>query len=216
MKKRERHNSQNTLSFDESINGWVSFYSYKPTLINSLKNSFYTVDDYSLYQHYVDTNNGLNFETFYGVSVPANITIIFNENPSIMKNFQTVGYEGSNGWQVDSFISDATEQLLLTNIGSYYPAQDTISKVLSLQEGTYTDPLTQYPAYAGLHLKENKYVSNLINNSTAVEGEVVWGQSMSGIKGHFSTVTLSTDNSTQVGGMKELFAVSSKFVISSK
>jgi len=38
---------------------------------------------------------------------------------------------------------------------------------------------------------------------------------MSGIKGYFVTVKMSTDNSTDVGGAKELFAVSSNFVMSS-
>jgi hypothetical protein len=38
---------------------------------------------------------------------------------------------------------------------------------------------------------------------------------MSGIKGHFSTVTMSTDTVTDFGGAKELFAVSSEYVGSS-
>jgi hypothetical protein len=38
---------------------------------------------------------------------------------------------------------------------------------------------------------------------------------MTGIKGYFSTVIISTDTVTDVGGMKELFAVSSDYVESS-
>ena len=38
---------------------------------------------------------------------------------------------------------------------------------------------------------------------------------MSGIKGYFTTIQLSTDETTDVGGMKELYAVSSTFVRSS-
>ena len=30
-------NFYDTLNFDEAINGWVSFHSYKPTIIDSLK-----------------------------------------------------------------------------------------------------------------------------------------------------------------------------------
>ena len=33
-----------TLAFDDSVNGWVSFYSYKPSFSFSLKNKFYTSD----------------------------------------------------------------------------------------------------------------------------------------------------------------------------
>jgi hypothetical protein len=38
---------------------------------------------------------------------------------------------------------------------------------------------------------------------------------MTGIKGYFATVTISTDSVTDPGGMKELFAVSSNYVESS-
>ena len=43
-------------------------------------------------------------------------------------------------------------------------------------------------------------------------GQVVPGASMSGIKGFFATVKLSTDETTDLGGAKNLFAVSSNFV----
>jgi len=58
-------------------------------------------------------------------------------------------------------------------------------------------------------------MSNLINNSPAAAGEIMFGADMTGIKGHFATVTMSTDNVTDVGGMKELFAASSNYVESS-
>ena len=38
---------------------------------------------------------------------------------------------------------------------------------------------------------------------------------MSGIKGYFATVKISTDTVTDVGGLKELFAASTNFVPSS-
>ena len=43
-------------------------------------------------------------------------------------------------------------------------------------------------------------------------GEVIFGDQVSGIKGFFVEVKLSTDNITQVGGMKELFSVTSTWV----
>lgn len=46
-------------------------------------------------------------------------------------------------------------------------------------------------------------------------GEVRFGNQMSGIKGFFATVKISTDDTTDVGGFKELFAVSSNYVESS-
>ena len=64
--------------------------------------------------------------------------------------------------------------------------------------------------------KENKYYANLVNSSTATSGEVVFGDSMTGVKGYFATVKMSTDLTTSVGGTKEMFAVSSEFVVSSR
>ena len=66
--------------------------------------------------------------------------------------------------------------------------------------------------YAGFVRKENKYVANLINATPSTQGEVIFGNQMSGIKGYFTTVTISTDDSTAVGEVKELFAVSSEYV----
>ena len=62
---------------------------------------------------------------------------------------------------------------------------------------------------------KNKYQANLVNNTNATQGEIVFGRSMTGIKGYFSTVTVSTDATTDPGGAKELFAVSSNYSESS-
>ena len=63
--------------------------------------------------------------------------------------------------------------------------------------------------------KENKYFANLINNSPATSGEIVWGASSSGIKGFWSTVKMKLTNSDYKTTKKELFSVSSDTVESS-
>ena len=208
------YNTYNTLAFDESINGWVSFYSYNPTIIDSLKSDYFTVDKYKLYKHYDGGN--LNHGFFYGEHYNSSIEFIFNPNPSVVKNFQTVSYEGSSGWQVDYFVSDSTAAIYNVATNTYGSAQDIVNSVPSLLEGQYIDGVTQMPVYAGFYLKENKYCANLVNNSVPFNDEVVFGNSMSGIKGYYSTVKISTDNTTQIGGLKELYCVSSKWVVSSQ
>ena len=42
-------------------------------------------------------------------------------------------------------------------------------------------------------------------------GEVIFGQSISGIKGFYSTVTMATDTTTDYGGPKTLFSVESNY-----
>ena len=102
-----------------------------------------------------------------------------------------------------------------SNPGSYISNQDTSNKVYSYEEGLYTDSVTGQPQRAGFDRKENRYVANLVSSSIARAGEVRFGSDMTGIKGYFATVTIETDNSTQLGGAKELWAVSSDFAQSS-
>ena len=207
----------NTLGFDEQINGWVSLYTYQPVFMDSLSNRFYSFIDNSIYEHYDDTTLD-NRGSFYGTQSDSSITFIFNPEVSISKNFLTINYEGSNGWEVNAFQSDLEEpnQLAPTTIPpgtTWKDNQDITNAIHSYEGGAYVENGVTYRA--GFNRRENKYVANLINNSSFRSGEVVGGSSMSGIKGYFATVKLSTDSVTQVGGMKELYAVSSTFVKSS-
>jgi len=195
-----------TLTFKENVQGWTTFYSFRPDLMFSLKNNFYTAKNGSLYLHYSPLASANNF---YGVSNNSSITFIFNPNPSINKNFKTINYEGSSGWQVDSFISDS--YAVAPNVNSEL---DITNSVKSYEEGAYIENGITYRV--GFTIKENKYYANLINNTEPTAGEVVFGSAMTGIKGYYATVKLSTDDTTAPGGIKELFAVSSQFVVSSQ
>lgn len=212
-----------TLGFDETALGWTSFYSYKPNLMGSLKNKFYTFVDSNIYEHYDNTQVN-NRCKFYGDTTPAecHIEFIFNPNPSVTKNFNTIGYEGSNGWEVDSFLSDFEGFDRIDNTGAWNQYQDSTNSVKSYVEGQYDNAGNMYPAAltgtiyrAGFTRKENKYVANLISNSAPKPGEVIYGNQVSGVKGYLMTARISTDSSTDVGGMKELFSVSSNFILSS-
>ena len=195
-----------TLTFNERVQGWNTFYTYRPDLIFSLKNNYFTAKEGSLYIHY---DNLANANEFYGVTSQSSITFIFNPGPSTNKNFKTINYEGSNGWQVESFVTDAAN--IIPDIDEDL---DKTNSVKSYDEGLYVE--NGIPYRAGFTQKENKYYANLVNNTAAASGEVVFGDSMTGVKGYFATVKMSTDLTTNVGGTKEMFAVSSEFVISSR
>ena len=197
-----------TLAFDETVNGWTSFYNYKPSSIFSVNSSYYTTTGSKVYKHNQENTTNTNRGKFYGVQYPASVDLILNPNPSLSKVFKTINYEGSNGWTASS-------------VQTPY---DKASSIKSYLEGAYDSATPQnegvnaivQPVYhAGFNRKEGKFFANIINNSEATEGEIIYGNSMSGIKGFFSTVTLKTDNSTNVGGFKELYAVSSEYVESS-
>jgi len=238
----------------------------------------------------------VNRGSFYGQDNRTSITFVFNPNPTTSKTFNTVGYEGSNGWGVNQYASDNTgtqlvgswqnsndftaqvrsytegEYVLTEGSGSASAASTTTSVVLSLASvngtirsgdtvsglgvqpnttvvsynsstglltvnaafniaqdavlffngavsradyqsvfGTINPPNQKH--YAGFVLKENKYVANLINRSIPKPGEVIYGDMISGIKGFYSTVKMSTDATTDVGGEKTLFSVESTYNI---
>tara|TARA_A100001201_G_C4085065_1_gene200180 strand:- start:185 stop:1870 length:1686 start_codon:yes stop_codon:yes gene_type:complete len=199
-----------TLSYDEQVRGWPSFYSYKPELVESLKNRYYTFKDGIVYLH---NDENVPRNNFYGTTYDSSIEFIFNLSPSVVKNFQTISYEGSNGWEIAKFDSSETGY---DNFNSTYQlTNDQTSSVKSYDEGLYIDSISGYPMRAGFDRKENLYVANLINKSTAAPGEVIYGAKISGIRGYFATVTIKNDATTDYGGTKELFAVGTKFVKSS-
>ena len=217
-----------TLTFDEKINGWTSFFSYNPDQIFSLRNNLYTLKNGALWKHYSPLANTRN--KFYGVDYPSSISLVLNQEPEVSKTFKTIEYEGSNGWQVDFINSDATGEDVVSQTPqlTWDQSQDTTlptttpvtPSVYSFTQGRYDSlgngyPNAQVPPfyYAGFNRKENKYVSNLINTSRAAQGEIIFGNEISGIKGFFATVKISTDTVTSPGGFKSLFSVGSEYVM---
>ena len=217
-----------TLGYDETVRGWPSRYTYKPDWMFSLKSKFYSIGSrggLKLWEH----NTGLR-ANFYGDQYDSYVQFVFNPKVSVSKNFKTVNYEGSNGWEITQFQSDATGPDEFND--DYINYSDTTTVVESFYEGEYViNPADGQPVdrvdylstfntvnpglpreYGGFDRKENKYYANLINNTPASEAEVVFGSSMTGIKAYYCTVTIRTDQTTDPGGVKELFAVSSDYV----
>ena len=210
--------SYKTVAFDESVQGFPSLFSYNPSQSFSVKNRFFTMHNGALWIHNsYDVNRG----NFYGVNNKSEITFIFNENPSLMKAFKTINYEGSNGWQVDSIESDLTGMNLLNN--TYASSQDEVGvltgsndpAIFSYMMGGYDNYGNSYPSplyapinRAGFDRKENKYMAAIMNKSQAAQEEVLFGGDISGIKGYFAVVTMSTDSDTDTGGPKDLFMAS--------
>jgi len=207
----------NTLSFDEQVSGFTSLFDYRPDQLLSLKNNYYSMNRGRLYLHYSD-DVPKNF--FYGEQFNSSLAFIFNAEPSLIKNFKTINYEGSNGWQIDYFLSDVTGPDHYNDAVVNY--RDTSKLIYSYTEGAYDDygnsfPDILYPPInrAGFDRQENKYKANLVNNSLPQEAEISYGDAVTGIKGFYAVVSISTDLSTDPGGAKEVFAVSTEYIKSS-
>ena len=221
----------NTVAFDEGVQGWTSLFDYRPDQMLSIRNNFYTTNSAGLYKHYDST---VNRGRFYGVDYPSTITVVFNPEPVRSKIFSTVSYEGGNGWELSSFVSTATGKDLNPSTTLYQSNNDVTTSVSSYYEGEYAfdangnaitranyaaapptgfgtanPPVVRY--HSGFDRKENCYVANIINNSSPTNGEIIFGNAISGIKGYYATATFSTDSTTDVGGAKVLFSVGAKF-----
>ena len=83
-----------TLSFDEKVKGWVSFYGYSPECMLSTGSRFYSFKNGNLYEHDSNEIRG----SFYGVDNDAVVTTVVNEAVSDDKVYKTVILEGNKAW----------------------------------------------------------------------------------------------------------------------
>jgi len=179
-----------TVTFDEDVNGWSSFYGYKPAFGGSMDADYYTYGINNLYKHYdLDANRS----SFYGAStIASTVDIIFNKPASTSKYFRTINYEGNTGWSVESIVTDS-------DTGSPIPAYVSTS---ASAESTWQDLVV-----TGFKKKNNKYYSYIMNETLPQTNEISFGGDISGVKGFFNKVQLSVSSTSQ----KELFAVSSEY-----
>ena len=102
-----------TVSFSEKVNGWTSFKSFVPESGVSLSSKYFTFKQGGLYEHYVpmsydsDVSDWVmstsdlaeNYNRFYGVTTyKSSLKAILNEEPSAVKTFDTINYEGSQAF----------------------------------------------------------------------------------------------------------------------
>jgi hypothetical protein len=184
-------NGYKTLSFDEQVKGWTSFYDYKPLQMFSIRNNFFTTNNGSLYKHY---QNNIPRGNFYDQQYNSSIETIFNDNPSLVKSFKTINYEGSGNWEMATFETD----------------QDTASSILKFTTPTTLQEMQDSLLRHEFKKKDGKYFANIINASVPEQGEVLYGQSISGVKGFYGTIKMTATNTANTG-INELFAVSTNY-----
>ena len=98
-----------TLVFDEGVQGWSSFQTYVPDSGLSLNNRFFTFKRGVIWEHHIDD---VPRNEFYDAVNPSMVQVVFNDDPSSVKNFKTLGYEGDGEWEAtistdqESIISD--------------------------------------------------------------------------------------------------------------
>ena len=80
-------------SFKEESDGWTTRLTYAPEAAVSLNNMYYSYRNGEIYSH-----DNFRRGTFFGIPNASTVDVVLNANPSSIKNFKTVYYEGDAGW----------------------------------------------------------------------------------------------------------------------
>ena len=231
-----------TVSFDEDVLGWTSFLSFKPSFMISLGANFYSFNTFvvsasanvyyntsSTWKHYQFNDVAAlrnKCAVYYYQNNNSDVTLVLNSQPSLVKNFKTINYEGDAGWEMVSMLGSSSYQykdgLNTTAIG-----EDTAVAIGPFVQPTSLQDLSTDMFSNNFKSKENKFFCNLLQEAPLTNGavnlipqygEVVWGNESSGIKGFFAIVKMKLNNSTTVTGTnlegmgrRALFSVSTNY-----
>jgi len=145
------HITSETISFTEKVKGWTSRKSFIQEDGLSLNGKYYTFYNGEIWEH---NANALR-NNFYGVTTNySSIKFIFNEGPSVVKNFKTLNYEGSDSAKYETVIGDEND--ILTK-GWYNNSIET-----DQQSGHVTDFVNK----EGKHFNYIKGLATTWNNTT--------------------------------------------------
>ena len=84
-----------TLAFDEQVGGWTSEFTFLPDSGLSLNNNYYTFKNGRVYMH---NSENVARNEFYGIVGSTIIQFVFNDNPTIVKNYKSLNFEGIGDW----------------------------------------------------------------------------------------------------------------------
>ena len=84
-----------TLTYDDGVKGFPSFYTYYPDWMIGMNNYFYTFNEGNLYRH--NTNERRN--NYYGQDFSSVLTSVFNDEALMNKIFKTLALESDDSWE---------------------------------------------------------------------------------------------------------------------
>ena len=83
-----------TVTYKEAVKGWVSFKGFVQESGVSCVNDYFTFRNGEIWKHNVDDQKN----NFYGQNQTSFITAVFNNVPTAVKHFNTLNYDGQQGW----------------------------------------------------------------------------------------------------------------------
>jgi hypothetical protein len=109
-----------TAGFDEMVKGWTSRYSFVPENGISMNAKYYTFKNGNMWLHNVESRNKNNF---YNTQYSSKVTFFFNQNPSVVKKYKTLAYEGEDGWvanYVKTNLQDGSVKTFIDKEGKFF------------------------------------------------------------------------------------------------
>lgn len=110
---------EDTVCFSESVNGWVTRKSFVPQNAVSINSKYFTFNNGNLWQH---ASTVASRNNFYGEPGESFVQFEINEDPSAIKRFKTLSYEGSKDWTatVETNEEKSSEISFINKEGKYF------------------------------------------------------------------------------------------------
>ena len=157
--------SEFTIAYDTEDRVWNTRYSYSPERIATLDDTLYTFKSGTMYVH-DDTSNR---STYYGVAGGTVVEVISNNNPSMVKSYESLSLEGTDAWATVITNTDQSTSILTTD---------------------YSEREREFFAYVPRDTSANVGTSTITSLSGSSEVFVLGNVATSGVSG--STITFTT------------------------
>ena len=206
LKKTNNSTTGETISYSEFANGWTSRKSFIPQSSLSINGTYYSMYIGDLWRH---NDSSIDYSKFYDSASYSSVKFIFNDQPSSIKNFKTLNYEGTNPEQTKyaGTIAGVGGYTGLT-IDEVITKKPTLAEsdalTTSITKGWYCDSITtseQTGEVKEFKDKEGKWFSSIRNKSiTATDLQTGDAAKEFAIQGIGNASANSTDTSNIDGG----------------
>ena len=184
-------------SFKEDSDGWSTRLEYAPEAGISLNNIYYTYTAGELWKHTDrdDANDIVPRANFYGVQKDTSVVTLLNDQPSLIKNFKTVLYEGDSGWLCEVETNENTGFVKTATKGKWGDNDDVT--LITPVNSTATDKEGKYYGWIRGNTL-NPVTNNTIGKEFAMQGLGISSSVVDG--GGYFRITFDDINvSLQVG-----------------
>ena len=155
---KEIDNTDSTLTFDERAKGWTSFHSFNPDMTIGMNNSLYSFDNGELYIHHDPDDSKAN--EYYGSTHRSWVAAMINDEPSTIKNLQSLSLEGSTPW-------DCTIKTYITGKGDFTETSITLGEFIK-KEGLWYAYMRRNEDEEQLNSKAAYGIGRVVSASTTI------------------------------------------------